>query len=141
MSETAQRTVVHIVIPGRWRPERKRQVRQGSWTRRVDTKQAAAFKNKVALFASQVYRGNPLNEPLTATIIWQRPKPSSYRKEENWPYKRPDFDNLCKAVMDGLTGIVIADDSIVVDAHLRKEFGERWQVNITLETVCEEWPY
>lgn len=141
MTETQQRTVVHFLIPGPYRPERKRQISRGKWTRRVDTPEAAEFKAKVALFASQSYRGEPLNEPLLATITWRRPKPASYRKHEDWPWKQPDFDNLCKAVMDGLTGIVIKSDAIIVEAHLKKEFGDRWEVSVTLEAICEEWPY
>ena len=129
----ATRTV-EFVIPGRWTPERKRHVRRGNFQRRVDTSQAADFKAKVALFAAQASGSDqPFDEPLRAEIAWVAMKPRSYRKHEGVPWRKPDLDNLCKAVLDGLTGIVFRDDAQIVELALRKEFGSEEFVLVRVE--------
>ena len=47
---------------------------------------------------------------------------------------KPDWDNVAKAVCDALTGTVIVDDKQIVDAHVRKRYGEHAQVEISV------WP-
>lgn len=96
---------VKFVIPGRWTPERKRSYRHGKFTTRVDTPEAADFKTKCAAFAAEAMGGrSPLDEPLVADVTWTTTKPNGYRKHDNMPFKRPDLDNLNKALMDGIVG-------------------------------------
>lgn len=133
---------VRIVIPGRWQPERKRQRKVGSWSRRVDVEEAADAKQRIGLFARQCYDGPTLNEPLEATFIWRKPKPRGYRKHENWPWKRPDLTNLTKLAEDALQDVaVIADDSIICREIVQKEFSDREELEIVLCSLCEDWPY
>ena len=62
-------------------------------------------------------------------------KPSAPR----WPAGRPDLDKLARAVLDAITGVVIADDSTVVDLCLRKRYahngGPRFGVSVTVEVA------
>jgi Holliday junction resolvase RusA-like endonuclease len=133
---------VEFVIPGEWTPERKRSYRAGKFTRRVDTEEAATFKQKAAVFAAQAMAGRtPFDEPLIAEVTWVTQKPASYRKHENVPWKRPDLDNLNKALQDGIDGIVMSDDAQIVDLHLRKQFGDREQVEVSIRPYYADWPY
>jgi len=50
------------------------------------------------------------------------------------PTKRPDLDNLAKAVQAALKGIVYADDSQIVEAHLFKQYGGP-EVRIEIKTL------
>jgi Holliday junction resolvase RusA-like endonuclease len=52
------------------------------------------------------------------------------------PTKRPDGDNILKAVTDALNGIAYVDDSAIVSAQVRKWWSETPRVQVTLET-CE----
>ena len=36
--------------------------------------------------------------------------------------KRPDIDNLAKAVIDGLNGIAFNDDAQIADLHVTKKY-------------------
>jgi len=40
------------------------------------------------------------------------------------PAKKPDADNVTKAIFDGLNGVVWKDDVQVVDAHISKRYAE-----------------
>jgi len=39
-----------------------------------------------------------------------------------WPLKKPDFDNIEKAVADALNGLAYKDDSQIVDSHCLKPY-------------------
>jgi crossover junction endodeoxyribonuclease RusA len=52
----------------------------------------------------------------------------------NWP-GRPDVDKLARAVLDALTGLVIADDSTVVELRASKSYGRRPGVNVLIEEM------
>ena len=40
------------------------------------------------------------------------------------PGTRPDLDKLARALLDGITGVVVKDDSLVVDLMVGKRYGE-----------------
>ena len=42
---------------------------------------------------------------------------------EIWPCKRPDADNMLKAVLDGCNGVVWKDDCQVVQLYATKVYG------------------
>lgn len=48
------------------------------------------------------------------------------------PMKKPDFDNVGKIICDSLNGIAYRDDSQIVDGHVRKFYGQRPHVVVTL---------
>ena len=57
-------------------------------------------------------------------------------------HRRVDLDNLSKAVLDGMNGIVWTDDRVIVDLHLRKrisanpeETGVSVRVDVTVEMI------
>jgi len=52
------------------------------------------------------------------------PIPKSKRKSEYFPRKRPDLDKLIRAIDDGVTGVWLKDDSVVVEIHAYKVYGE-----------------
>lgn len=70
---------------------------------------------------------------ITLTFALQRPRShytggGAYLKKTapRFPIaKRDDGDKLARACLDALTGVLLADDSVVVDLHVRKRFA--WQ--------------
>lgn len=71
------------------------------------------------------------------TLIWKtRPMPTEPCT------KRPDLDNLLKAVKDALKGVIWRDDSQVVEIHAQKRYAagpgygdERARVEVTIEEI------
>lgn len=49
-----------------------------------------------------------------------------------FPTKKPDMDNVIKAIYDGLNGVVWRDDVQVVDAHVRKRYVETPGVQVRI---------
>jgi Holliday junction resolvase RusA-like endonuclease len=63
----------------------------------------------------------PFTGPVGVSICFTVPKPKSAPKtRRTWPDKRPDLDKLVRAILDAITGEVIADDAQVVYLLARK---------------------
>ena len=81
------------------------------------------------------------NEPLKVSLIFCMPIPKSYpKKRREWILKgyesytkKPDCDNLAKAVLDALNGVAFEDDSQIVELHIRKEYAEQPHVWVSIQ--------
>lgn len=54
---------------------------------------------------------------------------------EMLPTKKPDCDNVAKAVLDGLNGVAFQDDSQVVSLGISKSYSLRPRVEVSIETL------
>lgn len=75
--------------------------------------------------------------PLEVRLLFHLPRPQSLPKRVRHHIRKPDIDNLAKAVKDALRGIVYRDDSQVVDLHVRKVYGTSPGVEIRVDHVLE----
>jgi Holliday junction resolvase RusA-like endonuclease len=83
--------------------------------------------------AAQLAMGDrlPLASPVCVTALVELPIPASWSKRRTaaaivggiCPTSRPDIDNYLKSAMDAINGIVVADDSLVVQVTIKKKFG------------------
>ena len=103
------------------------------------------FKSTVRMAAQKVYTGPPLTGalrvdcefvfPRTRAQIWKRkPMPRMHH------VKKPDRDNLDKAVCDALTGLLWVDDCQVCDGRVQKWIAsgdEQPHVTITVTPIIE----
>jgi Holliday junction resolvase RusA-like endonuclease len=92
-------------------------------------KEVIAWHAKVAALKQGL--GNPVDGPISIRLIFIMGKKGRVRVEvetlnDNGLYhkKRPDIDNLAKAVKDALKGIVYADDSQIAVAYLYKQIND-----------------
>lgn len=67
----------------------------------------------------------PLDGPLAIRVRFYLPRPPSRRKADLWPDRKPDLDNLLKALWDGLSlARVFVGDSRIVRVEAEKLYGE-----------------
>ncbi len=75
--------------------------------------------------------------PVELEIVFIFTKPKSWSKKKAQSTRlhtiKPDIDNLAKAVMDALTGVIYKDDGQVCKLNLCKQYGakESIELNIT----------
>ena len=107
---------------------RPRFVRCGKGVRTYTPKATETYQNDVLTAYMQSNKGIKLNGPIYARIsaYFDMPKstPKYKRAGMRWYDKKPDVDNVVKAVMDALNGIAYDDDKQVVWLVIRKMYGE-----------------
>ena len=94
------------------RPKAKASVRVSGRHSYID-KPTKIYMNTLAAMAKEQYSGKPLINPLTVRISFNF-KYSKAKTEEPMP-RKPDIDNLFKALFDSLTGIAWVDDSQIFE--------------------------
>lgn len=70
-------------------------------------------------FACQVQMSITVSVPAS----WSKKKRAAALLGEVMPTKKPDTDNVVKAVFDGMNGVVWRDDVQAVDLFVRKRYG------------------
>lgn len=105
----------------------------GGHARMFTPAKTASYEGLIAMTGTEAMAGRTLLEG--AVMVEMRivlPVPASKSKKfkaqalagEIFPTKKPDMDNVIKAIYDGLNGVVWKDDVQVVDAFVRKRYGE-----------------
>ena len=64
---------------------------------------------------------SPFDWPVIVALKFYMPRPKS-RRHDLWVTTTPDLDNLEKAVLDGLNGVVYTDDKLVVAKSSSKKY-------------------
>ena len=85
----------------------------------------------------------PPNVPLGMSIkaYMGIPKSASKKKQQQMlegslrPLKRPDLDNICKAIEDSICNIAYPDDSQIVESQLNKFYGDPPRAEIEIWEV------
>jgi len=134
-----------IVIPGEPVAKgRPRATTVGGHARMYTPAKTRVFENLVASCAYGAMNGRPLLAgPLRLFAFFYRGIPKSFSKKktiaadagEIFPVTRPDFDNYLKGTLDGLNGVVFADDSQVVAAHVYKFYSLKPRTEITIRSL------
>jgi Holliday junction resolvase RusA-like endonuclease len=97
----------------------------GGHARVYTPKTADVYKASVAISCRVVHTSKPLVGPLDVFIEFVMPRPKAMIwKTRSMPSvkhdKKPDLDNLAKAVLDSLSGIAWVDDSQICVLQLCK---------------------
>lgn len=94
-----------------------------------------SYEALVALAAQQAMQGQapfPKEQALFLRVDAYLPVPASWSRKKRQqaldgairPSARPDLDNYIKATLDGLNGILFADDSSIVQIWAAKMYGD-----------------
>jgi len=81
--------------------------------------------------------------PIRAVISCYYPIPKSmpkYKRDmiingELYPIVKPDLDNVAKAILDALNGVLYKDDNQVVELYVNKHYSDDPRVEVIIEVV------
>jgi Holliday junction resolvase RusA-like endonuclease len=125
---------------------RPRFARRGKFVSTYSPKTTVDYESKVSESARLAMgASDPLETPVGAYIYITLPVPASYSKKrtqaclsgQERPTKKSDIDNYCKAIFDGMNGIVFVDDSLVVSLHATKVYGTIGMVEVMVKEELE----
>lgn len=138
--------VISFVVPGtpvgKGRP--KVSTRGGRFARMYTPEKTASYEGLIALAAQQAMAGRPpITGPADVTIKMVLPIPASWSKKKQaaalagqvFPTKKPDADNVVKALFDGMNGVVWQDDVQACDLRVVKRYGETPGVAVTVAEI------
>lgn len=126
--------VIAFTVPGEPQGKgRPRAFRAGRSVRMYTPTKTQAYEQLVADMGRQAMAGRaPMVGPLAVDLVAVVSVPASWSKKRRaaalegleLPAKKPDADNVAKAIADGLNGITYGDDAQVVELRVRKRYGE-----------------
>ena len=103
------------------------------------------YEARVAMFAQQAMAGaKPFGGAVELSVVARFSIPASWSKKRRQAAmdgvehvtKRPDLDNVLKAIKDGLNGVAWKDDSqVCVLRECRKGYSDTPRVLVTVEAV------
>jgi Holliday junction resolvase RusA-like endonuclease len=118
--------------------------RIGKFVSTYTPKKTKDYETLVAEAATKCMDGHePLETPLRLNVTFNMPIPKSYSKKHkdacleglDKPINKPDIDNLCKSLFDGMNGIVFKDDGQIVTLIVSKKY---WTEGLITVTVSED---
>ncbi|VVD63619.1 RusA family crossover junction endodeoxyribonuclease [Pandoraea pneumonica] len=139
---------VEFVVNGKPEPKgRARFARIQGHVRTYTPAKTAAYERAVAAAASDAMAQQPIFVgPVMLQIGIHLPIPESWSKKrrgraatgEIAATKKPDADNVLKAIKDGLNGVVYVDDNQVIDLRVHKRYSDKPCVTVlAIETELE----
>lgn len=125
--------MIAFTVPGEPQGKgRGRIIRIGGRSAIKTPEKTVAYEGLIAHAAQQAMAGTPMltcpcGVEVSITVgvpaSWSQKKRAAALAGEVLPTKKPDADNVVKAVMDGINGVVWRDDVQAVDLSVRKRYG------------------
>jgi Holliday junction resolvase RusA-like endonuclease len=127
-------TIVRFTVPGE--PQGKGRARigkVGGFSRLFTPAKTLAYEGLVAQMAQEAMAGAALIEgpaSVSCELLFSVPRSASKKARaqmlagELRPTKKPDADNVLKALCDGMNGVVWRDDVQAVDVRVVKRYAE-----------------
>lgn len=101
------------------------------------------YEYKVAQNAKKAFLEEPLESNIRVSIkaYFGVAKSDSKAKKqaklagEIQPARTPDADNIAKAILDGMNGVVYKDDKQVIELKVTKQYAEEPRVDVSVEEI------
>lgn len=139
---------VSFVVPGEAIGKgRPRVSTVGGHARMFTPKKTANYETLISMAAQQAMAGRELipgpvmvemKIVVAVAASWSKKKTAAALEGTVMPTKKPDADNVLKAICDGINGIVFKDDVQVVNVSLSKRFGETPGVSVRVVPLMGE---
>jgi len=76
--------------------------------------------------------------PIAISLTFHMKAPKKYAKKMETPHvTRPDVDNLAKAILDGLEGVMYKNDAQVTTLYAHKCYGDKPRVGVSISELVE----
>ena len=136
---------ISFTVPGAPRGKGRPQfARRGKFVTTYTDDKTASYENLVALACREEMRGRPpLDGPVWLQVVATFAIPASASKVKKLEMltgkvgatKKPDLDNIVKAVLDGLNAVAFVDDVQVIRISARKEYGPLPGVSVRIDAT------
>ena len=123
---------------------RPRFSRFGKFTKVYTDQQTLDYETAIGFSAAQAMgSSDPLETPVAVFLYVKLPIPQSYSKKRSeaclsgseHPTKKPDIDNVAKAFLDAMNGIVYKDDTQVIQLHVNKVYAKEAGVDVLIKEI------
>jgi Holliday junction resolvase RusA-like endonuclease len=123
---------------------RVRFARRGKFVATYNTQKAVDYEGAIAMYGRAAMQGSlPIVGGVTMAVIASMPIPSSWSKKkrvaamtgEMLHIKKPDADNIAKAIADGLNTIVFNDDCQIVTMIATKIYAANPGINVVIKEI------
>lgn len=140
---------IYFIVDGKVQPKQRPRVFRNKYTGRTQTITPQAtvdYENKVkasffeACDGEKFFLTGAVQMTVNVHVAIAKSTPKKTREKmltgEIKPITRTgDLDNLFKAISDALNGVAYDDDSQIIDATIRKFYGEQAKAEITIKEV------
>lgn len=128
-------SVIKFEVPGDPVGKQRPRVVRNKFTRGVHTytpQKTKTYEALVQMQAQRVYDKEPTSNNVSVAIDAYFKVPKSYSKKRTEmcllqierPSKKPDTDNIAKAILDAMNKVVYQDDKQVVSLHIEKYYSK-----------------
>lgn len=139
---------IEFLIPGQPVAKgRPKFARRGNFTTTYTPEKTVNYETLVKLTAAEVMAGAaPMAGPVQVRMVINLQIPQSWSKKRQAmaeagqiaATKKPDADNVLKAVKDGMNGIVYCDDAQAVELAVSKRYSSVPGVHVTVTKIDAE---
>lgn len=137
--------MIEFTVPGKPVGKgRPRFRRVGAFVKTYTPEETVSWEGLVAMAAMKV-RGDlvPTDSPVSLAVEVEVIPPKSWSNKKrqsaviglHWPAKKPDLDNIVKAIGDALNGVIWVDDVQVVRLEASKRYGSADQTRVRISEV------
>ena len=121
---------------------RPRFARMGKFVKTFTDDKTVRFEDCIAFYCREAMQkskhGFPVDVAVHAEITALFPRPASRKKAAHMD-RKPDLDNVCKSVIDGLSNAgAVTNDARIVSIDAKKEYGEMPETVVHLSLVEDD---
>jgi len=111
---------------------RPRFFRRGEFVSTYTPQKTREFEQEIKRRVAKDFKGRlPFEFPVSVSLVFGMERPISVKRP--LPSVKPDIDNLIKAILDPLNGIVFKDDALIVFIKAGKQYTETPFIYIKVE--------
>lgn len=114
----------------------------GNFVQTYTPAKTKSYEDEIKMFAKAAMGATePLETPVEVFLYIRNTVPASYSKKrteaclsgQEKPINKTDIDNIAKAFLDGMNGIVYKDDRQVVELHAKKTYSDIAAVEVLVK--------